>query len=122
MSGEVWQDHQSLHQRTPCDKRSASKRILSPNSNRWQGLDGHHQWKMAKALFCLEKRNFVVDHLFSIICLCLPFLFDLFFFIPPSDYVTRKVVTCFHECAMKKYEILASCYGSSKKKRRNSQV
>ena len=40
---------------TPCNKRSASKWVLSPNSNGWQGLDGPCQWKMAEALFCLEK-------------------------------------------------------------------
>ena len=41
---------------TFCDKRTASKWVLLPNSNRWQELDGSHQWKMAKTLFCLEKK------------------------------------------------------------------
>ena len=44
--------------------------------------------------------------------------FTFSFFIPPSDYVTKeKVVTCFHEYAMKRYEVLASCHSNSKKKK-----
>ena len=94
--------------RTPCDKRSASKRLLSPDSNRWQGLDGPHQWKMAEALFCLEREILWLTTFSQLsVYVFFFFLFDLFPFIPPSDYVTRKVVTCFHECAMKRYEILS---------------
>ena len=40
----------------------------------------------------------------------------LFLFIPPSDYVTKEIVTCFHEYAMKKYEVLASYHSNSKEK------
>ena len=66
--------------RTPCDKRSASKWILSPDLNGWQELDGSHQWKMAEALFLLRKGNYVVDHPSSTICLYLPFFFLIFSF------------------------------------------
>ena len=41
---------------------------------------------------------------------------SLFLFIPPSDYVTEEIVTCFHEYAMKKYKVLASCHSNSKEK------
>ena len=91
---------------TPCDKGSASKWVLSPNSNGWQGLDGSHQWKMAETLFCLEKKSYMVVPFF-----CLKkkkknfYVSFTFSFIPPSDYVIEeKVVTCFHEYVMKKYK------------------
>ena len=51
--------------------------------------------------------------------LSLVFLFIfplLFLFISPSDYVTEEIVTFFHEYAMKKYEVLASCHSNSKEK------
>ena len=53
------------------------------------------------SLYFVKKENFYVS---------------ITFFIPPSDYVTEeKVVTCFHENVMKKYEILASCHSNSKR-------
>ena len=57
----------------------------------------------------------MVVHFFCFFFFMFP---SLFLFIPPSDYVTEeKVVTCFHEYAMKKYEVLVSCHSNSKKKR-----
>ena len=67
---------------------------------------------MAEALFCLEKKVMWLS-------LSLVFLFMfplLFLFIPPSDYVTEEIVTYFHEYAMKKHEVLASCHSNSKEK------
>ena len=99
---------------TPCDKGSVPKRVLSPNSNGWQRLDGSHQWEMAETIFCLGEKvmwlslSFVKKENFKVSI--------TFFFIPPSDYVIEeKVVTCFHENVMKKYEILASCHSNSKR-------
>ena len=74
--------------RTPCDKRSASKRILSPNSNRWQGLDGPHQWKMVEALFCLE-REILWLTTFSQLSVYV-FLFFLIFFFYSSKWLCHK--------------------------------
>ena len=62
---------------TPCDKGSASKWVLSPNWNGWQGLDGSHQWKMVEALFCLEKKVMWLS-LFLVFCLCFLYFFFLF--------------------------------------------
>ena len=52
--------------------------------------------------FCLKKKNFMFP--------------SLLFFIPPSDYITKEIVTCFHEYAMKKYKVLASYHSNSKEK------
>ena len=59
-----------------------------------------------------REESYVVVHFLSFL-----FMFPLLFlFIPPSDYVTEEIVTCFHEYAMKKYEVLASCHSNSKEK------
>ena len=63
---------------TLCDKRSASKWVLLPNSNGRQGLDGPHQWKMAKAIFCLENKDRWLTPFLS--CLFMFPLLNIFFY------------------------------------------
>ena len=64
------------------------------------------------SVILLREESYAVVPFFSFL-----FMFpSLFLFIPPSDYVTEEIVTCFHEYAMKKYEVLASCHSNSKEK------
>ena len=60
----------------------------------------------------LREESYVVIPFFSFL-----FMFPLLFLcIPPSDYVTEEIVTCFYEYAMKKYEVLVSYPSNSKEK------
>ena len=85
---------------TPCDKKGTSKWVLPSSLDGWQGPDGSHQWEVAKGLLCLrkEKRGYVVIAFVQRV-LC-------FFFSLQVTILQDKIVTCFYEYVMKRYEVL----------------
>ena len=97
---------------TPCDKGSTSKWVLPPNSNGWQRLNGSHQWEMAETLLCLGKKVTWLSLSFSKKTFYISFTF--FFFLQVIMSQEKKIVTCYHEYVMKKYEVLAQCHSDSK--------